>query len=410
MTAATLERREVEVQYTRIFERLLNTSASEVYEIGGAGSSKSYSICQLVSYYLNQYNGLKIAVGRQTFPSLRMTMMRDLIDMWSAWGMYAKGQHDRTNHTFDYNGNHVQFFSIGVGEGGIERIKSSQWNLIICEEVTDFTREDILQLTLRLRHPKPDGWNRNRLIAACNPIDENHWVITQGQTEDRVINHSTYKDNPFLDADYTNRLEGLIKEDANFYRIYALGLPGKLENLIFKHWKETDKFPDKYRAWGYGLDFGYSHAMALVKVAINDDGVYWQQMIHQQHLTTADLIERLSHFPRGDIYADSARPDQIEELRRAGFTVFEANKDHKTGFDAVLRQPLYITSDSPQLLKEVKGYARKKDPKSGIVLEDPIKFNDDGMDAGRYGTVGMLDRFGRSTAGAQSEVRKGRIS
>ncbi len=385
---------------TKIYDRLLASDSTEIMEVGGAGSSKTRSLCQVICHYLRTIQGLQIAIGRETFPSLRMSIMRDLFAEMREQGIYDEQYHNKSNSTYDFNGNHIQFFSAGVSEQGIERIKSTNFNLIVEEEVTDFRWEEHLQLRLRLRAPKPGGWERNKLVGMCNPIDENHWVCTKLENDPGVeVNHSTYKDNPHLDDDYIKRLEALIDQDPNYYRVYVLGLWGKLDNLILRNWSEVQDLPDTYRSWAYGLDFGYSHPMALVKVVFTmDHGTYWKEIIHQSNLTNQDLIERMSHMERGDVYADSARPDQIEELKRVGWNVIAANKDVRTGLDAIKRQPLHITSDSPNLIKEVRGYCYRKDPKQGIVLEEPIKFNDDGIDAARYATIGQVERFGYATA------------
>ena len=324
--------------------------------------------------------------------------------MWREWGIYQEKNHDKTNNTYKYNGNHLQFFSIGIGEGGIERIKSSQWNLIICEEITDFAKTDVLQLKIRLRSPKPKGWARNKLIGACNPIDENHWVLNQEEDPgNREVNHSTYHDNPHLDEDYLRVLEGLINEDPNYYRIYVLGLPGKLENVIYSNWSEVPELPPRgqWQTWCYGLDFGWGRTSLMQIVFTKDGSVYWHNLIHQAKLTNSLLIEKLTHFEKADIYADSEAPDKIEEIKGAGYNCIPVEKGKGSvaaGIDIVARQSLKITASSESTLKEIKGYARKKDRLTGVVLEEPIKFNDHDMDAGRYGTVGMVKRFGYATA------------
>ena len=48
-------------------------------------------------------------------------------------------------------------------------------------------------------------------------------------------------------------------------------------------------------------------------------------------------------------------------------------------------------------MKQVRGYHRKKTPQ-GVILDDPVKLEDDTIDAGRYGTMGITSRFGFATA------------
>jgi len=65
--------------------------------------------------------------------------------------------------------------------------------------------------------------------------------------------------------------------------------------------------------------------------------------------------------------------------------------------DLVRRQTLHITKSSVDTIKEVRNYCRKKD-KDGNILEEPVKIRDHACDAGRYGSLGITERFGFATA------------
>ena len=211
------------------------------------------------------------------------------------------------------------------------------------------------------------------------------------------IVHSTYKDNPYVDAEYAKALEKMIDEDINYYHVYTLGEWGRLENLILTNYTLVDSLPEKWDAWCYGLDFGYTNPTVLMKVVRAGDKLYWHECLCQSKMTNSDLIERLSHFERGDIYADWAEPQRIQEIRGAGYSVFEANKDVRLGLDACRRQTIHITKSSTTTIKQIRAYRRKKD-KNGIILEEPLKLQDDTIDAGRYGMMGLVSRFGFATA------------
>jgi len=161
----------------------------------------------------------------------------------------------------------------------------------------------------------------------------------------------------------------------------------------------VDELPPKcdWQAWAYGLDFGFVNPTALIKVIVSNKKIYWDERVYQVGLTNADLIERLTHEERADIYADSAEPDRIEEIERAGWVIYPANKDVKMGLDLVRRQTLNLTKSSVETIKEVRNYSRKKD-KDGKVLEEPVKIRDHACDAGRYASLGLTEQFGFATA------------
>jgi len=402
---------ELKVKVTPVFDKLYRTvqgltGLSTIVEVGGAGSSKSHSIAQLLIQLLTEHTGLRIGVGRKTFPSHRTSGMALIIGLLKEYGIYSEREHNKTENSYEHNGNYMLFFSLGEGESGREKIKSANFNIIWDEEATEFELADYRQQMLRLRHPAPVGMH-NFMILSHNPIDEMHWIKTELIDKDKsvIVHHSTYKDNAFCPKDYAKLLEDLQNQDPNYYRIYVLGEWGRLENVIYSNWQIAE-LPDKskWSAWCYGQDYGFTNPAALLKVVISQGKLYWDECLYQSGLTNADIIERMTHEDKADVYADSAEPDRIEEIHRAGWNIYPANKDVKMGIDVCKRQTIYITPRSVNTIKEVKGYARKKD-KNGVVLEEPIKFNDHAVDAGRYGTLGITERFGFATSASGNKPR-----
>jgi len=382
-----------QVEYTPLLQKTLDSKAKTVVHVGGAGSSKSYSLAQLMIIKLVNEPDKKIGICRKTFPALRMTAMSLVISLLKQYGIYNLERHNKTSHIYEYNTSHIQFFSLDEPE----KIKSSDFNYIWVEEGNEFSYEDYVVLKLRLRSPATRN-EVNQIYLSLNPIDANHWIPQKLIKEDAVeVIHSTYKDNPFLDREYIKILLDLINQDENYYRVYALGEWGKLEHLIYRNYKIVNDLPQERQAMVYGLDFGYTNPTALTKVTMSNQQLYWEERIYRAYLTNADLIELLSHEERGDIYADSSEPQRIEEIRRAGYNIYPANKDVKLGIDVCKRQTLQIVVPSVNGIKEIAGYQYKKD-KDGNVLEEPVKFNDHFCDAGRYGTMGLINRFGFATA------------
>jgi phage terminase large subunit len=221
-----------------------------------------------------------------------------------------------------------------------------------------------------------------------NPIDQFHWIRTQVldvPNKDVASFQSNYKMNPFLSREYIEQLEGLADIDENYYRIYALGEWGVLQNLIYSNWDVVDRAPDNYDEIVCGLDFGYVNPTALIEVRIRENEVWVKELVYQSHLTNSDLIEIMKDkVDKGKaIYADSAEPQRIEEIYQAGFNIYPAEKSVKFGIDKVKQYKLHILEDSINLIKEIRSYKWKED-KEGRTLEEPVKFNDHAMDAMRY--------------------------
>jgi phage terminase large subunit len=84
------------------------------------------------------------------------------------------------------------------------------------------------------------------------------------------------------------------------------------------------------------------------------------------------------------LFCDSAEPNRIEEIRRAGFNAFLSDKDVRKGIDTIKSKKIYITKRSTNLLKEYRGYSWKTTV-DGAILDEPVRINDDALCAMRYG-------------------------
>ena len=383
------------VMYTNVFARNRASKARTVVNVGGSGSSKSHSLAQLMIEKFITEKDKQFVITRKTMPALRRSAYALVIELMTKYGIYAYVDHNKTDNVLFLPQRNNTMWFMGLDEPSKAKSIAGGVSYFWLEEADEFELDDYLAFKLQLRRPTQD--EPNQCFLTFNPIDESGWIPTKLiEQEDVEVIHSTVLDNPFADPDYVKSLMQMAGEDENYYRVYVLGEWGRLENLIFTNYTQVDTLPEKWDAWCYGLDFGYAHPTVLMKVMRADDKLYWHECLCQSKLTNADLIERLSHFDRGDIYADWAEPQRIKEISNAGYTIFSANKDVKAGIDACRRQTIHITKGSITTIKQIRGYRRKKDS-TGTILDDPVKLADDTVDAGRYGVMGLVARFGYST-------------
>jgi len=388
---------------TRVYTRTRACTTQLIVSRGGARSSKSYSIAQLLLQRFFTMPRRQILILRKTLPSLRIStkmLVEGLIDQW---GLKDEIVEEKVNMNIWYNGALIHFGSVDDPE----KIKSTEWNDIWMEEATEFTYDDFANLKLRLSAPAVGYTQRNQLILSFNPIDENHWIKTKlvdPGREDLTEIHSTYLENPFLPSDYLKLMRDLINQDMNYYRIFALGLWGKLDNLIYSNWETVPEGKDT-REQFYGLDFGFNVPSALVHIAVDGWKAYVTQKLYATGLTNTQIIERLNDVIPPDrrdkdvIYADAQEPNRIAEINAAGFRCVAANKMVSTGIDTVKRFQLKMVDNEitpcTDGLKEIRGYSYKTD-RDGRTYDEPIKFNDHFMDALRYGLhTRFADRIGK---------------
>lgn len=360
---------------------------------GGAGSGKSMAIVQELLDRMIDEPGCRILVARRSGPALQRTTWQMTLDVLKSYGLregvdYVLNRSERALHM----GSSIMWFaSMDERSDQAEKIKSLNINYCYIEESEELSWNDFAQIKLRLRYPNKSG-HANQVLLSHNPTDEFHWtkteVIDHADGKGISVLHSTYRDNPFLPEDYKRELERLQDVDLAYYRIYALGQYAVVKNLIYSNYVVDSVLPD-VTPLAYGLDFGFNNPSALVEVRVRDGELYLRQLVYESGLTNSVLIERLNSVISArfklvvPVYADSAEPARIVEIRRAGYDIRAADKDVMRGIDLVKRYKLHIGADSPDLLKEVRSYKWRED-RNGRVLEEPVKLNDHLADALRY--------------------------
>jgi phage terminase large subunit len=197
------------------------------------------------------------------------------------------------------------------------------------------------------------------------------------------------------DQHYEKSIEGFKYTNPNYYKIYVLGEWGqKVEGLIYPDFTTVAEMPP---VQAYGLDFGYNDPCALVGIATEDqpdvkgENLYWEELLYESYLTSSLLIERMGKLGVDKtkvIVADSARPEMIADIKKAGFNIVPCVKYKGSvgeGINAVKTFHLKIVAGSKNLFKEITNYIWKE--KDGKFLDDePVDVINHLMDAGRYGT------------------------
>ena len=368
-----------EVEYTVVFDKLFKAEHPIIVCVGGARSSKSYSVAQLLIKRMLEENNKNFLILRKTRPSLKLSAYKLFMDLIKDYGIFKRDDLNMSDLIYRYKTNYIVFTSIDDPE----KIKSTDWNYIWLEEANEFSYDDFTILKLRLS-TKTD--TMNQMILTKNPVDEMGWIHQRLEKEPEVtIIKSTHKDNPFLSKKYRKMLNDLKNIDQTFYKIYTLGQYAQLTNQIYTNW-DIIPFPGTFEETIYGSDFGYNNPNALIEIGIKDNEYYLTERLYETHMTNQDLIGKLKEMiqPRNStIIADSAEPARIEEIKKAGFDIHPADKSVKDGIDFVKSHKLHVNKDSTNLINELRGYKYKED-KNGNVLEDPVKFRDHLMDAMRY--------------------------
>lgn len=385
-----------QVKYTPVFTANKEAYESGKYRVianeGSARSSKTTSELQLASYialHPELYGKKEITVVSPSLPHLKRGARKDFLDIAHDWGFYSDARFNKTDNIFTFpSGTYIEFF--GVEDSG--KVRGPGRDILIVNEANLIQKYIYIQLALRTREV---------IFIDYNPADEYSYVYEIADKEGNIKIHSTYLNNKSnLPQSQIDEIEALKEADENLWKVFGLGLRGTSSETIYTHWKEIDAFPQCDDIC-YGLDFGFNHPSALVKVGFLDGKVYVDEQIYESKLTNDDLaylIKTLGITRSTEIFAETARPEAIEEIRRTGLNIKEADKSVIDGINMIKSMPLFITRRSTNVIKEIKSYKWKVD-KDGRVLDEPVKFNDDAMDAIRYAVYTRMFKPKRVFAG-----------
>lgn len=373
----------MEIKSTVIFEKNYEAITGDkrfIINEGGSRSSKTYSLCQLMIIYCLQNNNKVVSVIRKTFPALRATVLRDFIEILKDTGLYNQNSHNKSEHIYTFaNGSMVEFFSVDDEQ----KIRGRKRDIAWCNEANELFFDDFTQLNMR---------TEDKLIFDYNPSDSSSWLYELPKHETTLIK-STYKDNPFLPDSIKIQIEDLKRTDEALYQIYALGEKATSKSNIYANWSFVSNKPERFVNYVYGLDFGYNHPSALVRVYYCDNDIYIEPVIYESYLTTTMLIEKLAVLGVEQtvaILADHSRPEIIKEMNTAGYDVKNANKVVKKGIDNVKTFGV-VCQDDKALRREYENYKWKKI--GDFITDEPVKLFDDAMDAIRYATTHIRQEY-----------------
>jgi phage terminase large subunit len=366
------------------YEALFNTDKRFIVNIGGSRSSKTISLVQLVITYCYANENKLVSIIRKTFPALRATVMRDFFEVLKALDLYDRASHNKTENTYTFpNGSIVEFFSIDDEQ----KVRGRKRDLCWVNEANELFYEDFQQLNMRTTF---------KLLFDFNPSESNSWLYDLDPLN-KIEIKSSYKDNPFLDKAIIKEIEQLQFTDPDLWSIYGLGERTTSKLNVYNHFKIANQRPEYFRDFIYAIDFGYNHPTALLKIWFNEKEIYVEEIIYESYLTSADLIKKMRDLDidkRKEIIADHARPEIIEDIKRAGFNIKEADKSVKKGIDKLKATIVHIDKNATNTWKEYENYKYKKI--GDRITDEVVKLWDDAMDALRYGTTYISSKFSYS--------------
>ena len=359
---------------------------------GGTSAGKTYGILPILIDRAAKTPNTEISVVSESIPHLRRGALRDFLKIMKSINRYVDDRYNKTLLKYEFaNGSFIEFFSADDSS----KLRGGRRSILYINECNSVSFESFNELSIR---------TKDEVFLDYNPTAE-FWVQTEleGQEDaEKII--LTYKDNEALDKGIIDQIEKNIKkaETSNYWRnwvrVYVDGEMGQLEGVVFSNWKPIDTIPNEARLIGIGVDFGYTNdPTSIIEVYKMNETRILNEVTYQTGLLNSDIAKIL---PRDvPVYADSAEPKSIADISRFGITIKGVTKGRDSinyGIDVMQRENYLVTSQSTNLIKELRSYCWDTD-KTGKRLNKPIDNFNHAIDAVRYHemeTLGMNKNYG----------------
>ena len=379
-------------QKTTAIRKILNLKKRVKIIQGGTSAGKTFGIIPVLIDKAAKVEGLEISIVAETIPHLRRGALRDFLKIMKFTGRYFEERFNRSLLRYEFaNGSVIEFFSADDSS----KLRGARRDILYINECNNITFDAYNELAIR---------TRKEVYLDFNPANE-FWVHTELKDEsDSDFLILTYKDNEALDQSIIDQIEKNREKAktstywANWWKVYGEGQLGMLEGVVFSNWKQIDTIPKEAKLLGIGLDFGYTNDPTAIIEIYNYNGQrIVNELAYQTGLLNSDIAKLL---PKNVVvYADSSEPKSIDEIKRHGITIKGVTKGKDSinyGIDVIQRNEYLITSNSSNLIKELRSYIWDTD-KQGKRLNKPIDFNNHAIDAFRYHemeTLGLGSYYG----------------
>ena len=346
---------------------------------GGTSAGKTYSVLAVLITKAASYARTEISIVAESIPHLRRGALKDFLKIMKENNRYFDERFNKSLLRYEFsNGSVMEFFSADDSS----KLRGARRDILYINECNNVTFESYNELAIR---------TKKEVYLDFNPANE-FWVHKELKDEpDSDFLILTYKDNEALDNSIVQQIEkNRLKAEtsaywSNWWRVYGLGEIGMLEGVIFSNWKTIDNLPKDAKLIGIGLDFGYTNDPTAIIEIYNYNGQrILNELKYQTGMLNSDIAKELpKHVP---VYADSSEPKSIEEIKRYGITIKGVTKGKDSinyGIDVMQRHEYLVTSNSVNLIKELRAYCWDTD-KAGTRLNKPIDTNNHAIDALRY--------------------------
>lgn len=359
---------------------------------GSAGSGKSYSICQKIIIRCCR-EPIRVLVCRRYATTLRNSCFALFKEVLANWQLtnYVKIRETDMSITFP-NGSQI----IMVGLDTEEKLLSlTNISTVWVEEAYEVEKTKIEQLNLRMRGTAAN----QQIILSWNPISKQSYLYNftiEEPPENSIFHHSTYKDNPFLNAEYIAALDEMEIRNPAKYRVYGLGEWGiDAEGLVITNWKKEEFDYMALAASGLehraGMDLGWVDKTAIIDTLYDRENkiIYVFNEFYKSGCQLTEIAAAVGDMKlnKTKIFVDAAEPRSIQFFKSEGINAVPCSKGRdsvKAGY-MFLQDCLIIVHPSCQnFITELENFSYIKSKITGEYTDDTTHEWSHAIDACRY--------------------------
>ena len=359
---------------------------------GGTDSGKTHAILQCLLYIV--YNEkppaedpIMTVVG-ESVPNLTRGSYRKMLEIISNSPFLSsqKITINQTTRTLTFgNGWKIEFNSYLTNQSA----KQGKRQYLFINECNGVNYQKFWELAKRTRvkvfldyNPTARFWVHEKLIGTTKNSND--------LSCDVKLIISDHRGNTFLSENEHARTEGIL--DKELWRVYARGLTGNVEGLVFTNWEviTEDNFPKVDCI--YGIDFGYTNdPTTLIKTCKIGNNIYAHEMIYKTGISMHEVSEVLkADGYKGEVVFTDHDEQLKNELRHLDVNAYFGKKGQGSvmfGINYLKQRKVYYTESSKNIHIEKNRYMFQKDQSTGKFINKPIdKFNHT-IDAIRYAQV-----------------------
>lgn len=321
-------------------------------------------------------------------------LLEDKIAAYGLGGMFSTTE----NEIACKNGSRIIFR--GLQNHTAATIKSLEgMDCAWIEEAQTVSRKSLELLIPTIRKEGSEIWASWNPDDPSDPIDV---LLRKDMPEGAIVAQVNWDQNPWFPQVLREDMERDRRRDPDKYaHVWAGEYRGLSEARVFRNWRVGELTPPDNVVWFYGCDWGFAQdETAATRCCMPDDAtLYIDAEVYELGVPTDALPKMLDGLPdarRWPIRADNARPETIDYVRRHGFPKIRAAKKGKgsveDGVTFLQGMDIVVHPSCANLIREIRSYAYKTDPRTGEILPVIEDRNNHLIDALRYAVEGLHRR------------------